>query len=138
MQCKFAQPGWCHDCSLKKLRVSHLGLIFCHSFIFLTFSHFFILPPKCQSQMTNLSFSNCMHDIIQVGQICTACCKNKYTCKLLLPTGQLLTYFIQKQSMLVEISGCKVISWSWFINLIVELKISKSLVNIIYVVYEFR
>ena len=30
----------------------------------------------------NLSvFSNCTHDLIQVGQIWAACCKNKYTCK---------------------------------------------------------
>ena len=28
MQHNFVLPGWCHACSLKKLRVSHFGLVF--------------------------------------------------------------------------------------------------------------
>ena len=35
--------------------------------------------------MTNPQFfSDCMHDVIQLGQICAACCKNKYTYVLLI------------------------------------------------------
>ena len=56
-------------------------------FIFLTLLHTLlvsILPPKHQSQMTNPQFLNYMHDVIQVGQICTEWCKNKHTCILLI------------------------------------------------------
>ena len=60
------------------------------SLYFFSFSRYLfvsVLPLKYQSQMTNHTiFQNaCMRSsMIQVGQFCAACCKNKYSCMLTL------------------------------------------------------
>ena len=69
------------------MRVSHLGQIFCHPFLFLTFFHslhFSILPPKYQSQMTNpQGFLTAWMTSSRLSKFALHVVK-KYTCTLLL------------------------------------------------------
>ena len=75
MQHKIALPGWCHECNLKTLRVSHLGQIFRREDGYLGYYAVQNFGPK----WLTLNIFNCTHDVIQVELFCAACCKNKYT-----------------------------------------------------------
>ena len=96
MHCKFALSGW------------YFALLFFFNFLSLTVH---LHPPSKITVLNDLpsQILKCPHDVIQVAQIWTTCCKNKYTCILLVDS---LSHFCWKTLSFLLVSKYKRPFWS--------------------------